>query len=187
MVLGDSPNGAGRASTQAHFCCALPLPGYGTLPLVTSSVSKIPKDHTSDLIVNLPYRAASGAVHLMGNFAPAGRTPGYLSGREHGAGCGAGKEEQVEVLSWDQVQRRGWEAGETGHRPGLSSCGVCFWLCDLKQVPSKGWAWRPLKVLAFRTWIYKPIERHRFGLEVALTCDLGNYIFFLLLSNKVIF
>lgn len=46
------------------------LPGYGTLPFVTSSVSRIPKDHTSDLIVNLPYNAASGAVHLMGNFAP---------------------------------------------------------------------------------------------------------------------
>lgn len=46
------------------------LPGYGTLPFVTSSVSRIPKDHTSDFIVNLPYSAASGAVHLMGNFAP---------------------------------------------------------------------------------------------------------------------
>lgn len=46
------------------------LPGYGTLPFVTSSVSRIPKDHTSDFIVNLPYNAASGAVHLMGNFAP---------------------------------------------------------------------------------------------------------------------
>ncbi len=46
------------------------LPGYGTLPLVTSSVSRIPKDQTSDLMVNFPYRAASGAVHLIGNFAP---------------------------------------------------------------------------------------------------------------------
>lgn len=46
------------------------LPGYGTLPFVTSSVSRMPKDHTSDFIVNLPYNAASGAVHLMGNFAP---------------------------------------------------------------------------------------------------------------------
>lgn len=46
------------------------LPGYGTLPFVTSSVSRIPKDHTSDFIVNLPYNAASGAVHLIGNFAP---------------------------------------------------------------------------------------------------------------------
>lgn len=70
-------------SSGDHFCCALHLPGYGTLPLVTSSVSKIPKDHTSDLIVNLPYRAASGAVHLMGNFAPAERTPDYCSGRKH--------------------------------------------------------------------------------------------------------
>lgn len=47
-------------------------PGYGTLPLVTSSVSRIPKDQTSDLIVNRPYSAASGAVHLMGNLAPEG-------------------------------------------------------------------------------------------------------------------
>lgn len=46
------------------------LPGYGTLPLVTSSVSSIPKDHTSDLIVKRPYKAASGAVHLIGNLAP---------------------------------------------------------------------------------------------------------------------
>lgn len=46
------------------------LPGYGTLPLVTSSVSRIPKDQTSDFIVNFPYRAASGAVHLIGNLAP---------------------------------------------------------------------------------------------------------------------
>lgn len=57
---------------------------------MTSSVSKIPKDHTSDLIVNLPYRAASGAVHLMGNFAPAERTRGDSAGREHGPGYGAG-------------------------------------------------------------------------------------------------
>lgn len=47
-----------------------PSPGYGTLPLVVSSVKRMPKDQTSDLMVNLPYRAASGAVHLMGNFAP---------------------------------------------------------------------------------------------------------------------
>lgn len=45
-------------------------PGYGTLPFVTSSVCRIPNDHTSDLIVNRPYSAASGAVHLIGNFAP---------------------------------------------------------------------------------------------------------------------
>lgn len=46
------------------------LPGYGTLPFVTSSVCRIPNDHTSDFIVNRPYSAASGAVHLIGNFAP---------------------------------------------------------------------------------------------------------------------
>ena len=38
--------------------------------MVMSSVSRIPKDHTSDLIVNLQKRAASGAVHLMGNLVP---------------------------------------------------------------------------------------------------------------------
>lgn len=47
------------------------LPGYGTLPFVASSVSSTPKDQTSDLMVKRPYRAASGAVHLMGNLAPA--------------------------------------------------------------------------------------------------------------------
>lgn len=46
------------------------LPGYGTLPFVTNSVWRIPNDHTSDFIVNRPYSAASGAVHLIGNFAP---------------------------------------------------------------------------------------------------------------------
>lgn len=30
----------------------------------------MPKDQTSDLMVKRPYRAASGAVHLMGNLAP---------------------------------------------------------------------------------------------------------------------
>lgn len=73
------------------------LPGYGTLPLVTSSVSKIPKDHTSDLIVNLPYRAASGAVHLMGNFAPVERTPGYSSRRKHGTGDAVREEKHLEA------------------------------------------------------------------------------------------
>lgn len=46
------------------------VPGYGTRPLVMSSVSRMPKLQTSDLIVKRPYSAASGAVHLMGNFAP---------------------------------------------------------------------------------------------------------------------
>lgn len=57
---------------SAHQCCLASLPGYGTLPLVTSSVSSIPKDHTSDLMVKRPYKAASGAVHLIGNLAPEG-------------------------------------------------------------------------------------------------------------------
>lgn len=52
------------------------LPGYGTLPLVASSVSSTPKDQTSDLMVKRPYRAASGAVHLIGNFAPTWRVEG---------------------------------------------------------------------------------------------------------------
>lgn len=43
-----------------------------------SSVSRTPKDHTSDLMVNLPKRAASGAVHLMGNLVP-----GEIGGEEN--------------------------------------------------------------------------------------------------------
>lgn len=46
------------------------VPGYGTLPFVASSVSKTPNDQTSDLMVKRPYRAASGAVHFIGNLAP---------------------------------------------------------------------------------------------------------------------
>lgn len=96
---------------EAH-CCQL-LPGYGTLPLVTSSVSKIPKDHTSDLMVNLPYRAASGAVHLMGNFAPAKRTHDYLAGREHKAlGMGLGRKSARKPLSQEQVPGGGGESGQ---------------------------------------------------------------------------
>jgi hypothetical protein len=37
---------------------------------VTISYRRIPKDHTSDLIVKQPKLMASGAVHLIGNFAP---------------------------------------------------------------------------------------------------------------------
>lgn len=57
---------------SARQDCLASLPGYGTLPLVTSSVSSIPKDHTSDLMLKRPYKAASGAVHLIGNLAPEG-------------------------------------------------------------------------------------------------------------------
>ena len=39
-------------------------------PLVTISVSNMPKLQTSDLMVKRRYIAASGAVHLIGNFAP---------------------------------------------------------------------------------------------------------------------
>lgn len=46
------------------------LPGYGILPYVTISVRRMPKDQTSDLMLNVPKLIASGAVHLMGNFAP---------------------------------------------------------------------------------------------------------------------
>lgn len=60
-------------SAQPHTSTQHRSPGYGTLPLVTSSVSKIPKDQTSDLMVKRPYKAASGAVHLMGNLAPVRR------------------------------------------------------------------------------------------------------------------
>lgn len=31
---------------------------------------RIPKDHTSDLMLKVPKLMASGAVHLMGNLAP---------------------------------------------------------------------------------------------------------------------
>lgn len=31
---------------------------------------RMPKDHTSDLMLNVPKLIASGAVHLIGNFAP---------------------------------------------------------------------------------------------------------------------
>lgn len=55
---------------QKEFERVCRSPGYGTLPLVTSSVRRIPKDQTSDLMVKRPYRAASGAVHLIGNLAP---------------------------------------------------------------------------------------------------------------------
>ena len=34
------------------------------------SISRIPNDHTSDLMVKEPKLMASGAVHLMGNLAP---------------------------------------------------------------------------------------------------------------------
>lgn len=37
---------------------------------MTISYRRIPKDHTSDLIVKQPKLMASGAVHLIGNFAP---------------------------------------------------------------------------------------------------------------------
>ena len=36
-------------------------------PFVTISVSRMPKDHTSDLVLNVPLKAASGAVHFMDN------------------------------------------------------------------------------------------------------------------------
>lgn len=66
----------GKGYITQGLCClfnpSLSSPGYGTRPLVTSSVSKMPNDHTSDLMVNFPYSAASGAVHLIGNFAPGG-------------------------------------------------------------------------------------------------------------------
>lgn len=44
------------------------------------SVSRIPKDQTSDLMVKVPKLMASGAVHLMGNLAPAGTESTWLSG-----------------------------------------------------------------------------------------------------------
>lgn len=75
-------------------------------------MSKIPKDHTSDLIVNLPYRAASGAVHLMGNFAPA-EWNGDLVTRERLCWV----EREGKVLE-SHLQGTGWE---TGRRWGRNS------------------------------------------------------------------
>lgn len=45
-------------------------------PYVTISVRRTPKDHTSDFIEKVPKFMASGAVHLMGNFAPGSRRAG---------------------------------------------------------------------------------------------------------------
>jgi hypothetical protein len=46
------------------------LPGYGNTPRVIISVSNIPNDHTSDLIVYIPESIDSGAVHLTGKWSP---------------------------------------------------------------------------------------------------------------------
>ena len=43
------------------------LPGYGTFPYVIISYISTPNDQTSDLTLNFRSRAASGAVHLIGN------------------------------------------------------------------------------------------------------------------------
>lgn len=107
------------------------LPGYGTLPLVTSSVSKIPKDHTSDLIVNLPYRAASGAVHLMGNFAPAEGRAGQPGGREPML-VRRGERVLASPLQgggWERRPGRGW--GRTARRG--EDIGPWAWLRDLQR------------------------------------------------------
>lgn len=58
---------------QANFNTTMKtneLPGYGSLPRVISSYNKIPYDQTSDFTENFCRRAASGAVHLIGNLAP---------------------------------------------------------------------------------------------------------------------
>ena len=54
-----------------HKLIVINVPGYGILPYETNSVNKIPKLQTSDLMENLEKLAASGAVHLIGNLAPA--------------------------------------------------------------------------------------------------------------------
>lgn len=43
---------------------------------------RIPKDHTSDLMLNVPKLMASGAVHLMGNLAPSCQKEGEKKQRE---------------------------------------------------------------------------------------------------------
>ena len=55
-------------------------------------------------------------------------------------GVGLGKEQRMEMCSWDQVQRG-------GHGLGLSSYGVCSCLCKPKQVLSGHQS--PFNVLAF--------------------------------------
>lgn len=55
---------------------------------MTISVRRIPKDHTSDLMLNVPKLMASGAVHLIGNLAPIVVRKNYfvLVGGERGEG-----------------------------------------------------------------------------------------------------
>lgn len=42
------------------------IPGYGVRPYVVISISRMPKLHTSDFVVNRLKFAASGAVHWKG-------------------------------------------------------------------------------------------------------------------------
>ena len=49
---------------------ALVIVGYGVRPYVTSSYRNIPYAQTSDLMVKILNKQASGAVHLIGNLAP---------------------------------------------------------------------------------------------------------------------
>lgn len=58
---------------------------------MTASVRRMPKDQTSDLILNVPKLMASGAVHLMGNLAPSYQIEGAKKKREMvllGSDCG---------------------------------------------------------------------------------------------------
>ena len=48
-------------------------------PKVINSYNKIPKDHTSDFILNFRSNAASGAVHLIGNFVSVKRKQIFLN------------------------------------------------------------------------------------------------------------
>lgn len=91
-----------------------PSPGYGTLPLVVSSVKRMPKDQTSDLMVNLPYRAASGAVHLMGNLAPGWRGRVRVCPKPHGA---QGRV-RLQVAPGPLSNQGHAPAGDATHNPG---------------------------------------------------------------------
>lgn len=70
MINDSSDQLSSGFDDSGDFATGLVIPGYGILPNVTISVRRIPKDHTSDLMLKVPKLMASGAVHLMGNLAP---------------------------------------------------------------------------------------------------------------------
>ena len=67
----------------------------------------MPYDHTSDLMVNLPYSAASGAVHFMGNFAPMNTERWRLSRRIFGQNHGTSLK-SVATAPLHRTQQLSW-------------------------------------------------------------------------------